>query len=136
MHFYSLPGNSNGKMSQGVYITQILEPIVQPWIEDGRDFVLKEDGDSGHGPSKSNPVRSWKEEHGLEFYFNYAASPDLAPIENRWQPAKVYLRKFPRWDDRTMKELILEGWAEVKQDSINQSVRSMPDRLQAVIALK
>lgn len=48
-------------MSQQAYIDQILEPIVKPWI-DKQDFVIEEDGDSGHGPGKSNIVRTWKQE--------------------------------------------------------------------------
>jgi hypothetical protein len=48
-------------------IDQILEPIVKLWLDEGQDFVLEEDGDSGHGPSKSNIVRTWKENNGLEF---------------------------------------------------------------------
>ena len=49
--FYNVPGNSNGKMSQRVYIDTILDPVVRPWVEAGEDFVLEEDGDSGHGIS-------------------------------------------------------------------------------------
>lgn len=80
--FYDVPGNTNDKMTQQVYIDQILEPVVKPWIESGQHFVLEEDGDSGHGPGKSNIVRTWKEQHGLKHYFNCASSPDLSPIEN------------------------------------------------------
>lgn len=40
--FYDIPGNTNGKMSQRVYIDQILEPIVKPWIDAHHDFVLEE----------------------------------------------------------------------------------------------
>lgn len=58
MTFYRVPGNTNGKMSQQVYIDQILEPIVKPWLMAGHDFALEEDGDSGHGPSKHNIVRT------------------------------------------------------------------------------
>ena len=54
IHFYEVPGNTNGNMSQQVYIDQILEPIVKPWIQAHQDFVLEEDGDSGHGPGKSD----------------------------------------------------------------------------------
>lgn len=59
-------------MAHQVYIDSILEPIVRPWLEDKQYFVLEEDGDSGHGTSRKNPVRSWKEENGLESYFNSA----------------------------------------------------------------
>ena len=106
IYFYEVPGNTNGKMSQKVYIDQILEPIVKPWIDAHHDFVLEEDGDSGHGPEKSNIVRTWKEANGLEFYFNCHSSPDLAPIENCWQPVKQHLHKYPHWDDNTTKEFL------------------------------
>ena len=102
IHFYEVLGNTNGKMSQRVYIDQILQPVVKPWIEAHHDFVLEEDGDSGHGPGKSNIVRTWKESNGLEFYFNCHSSPDLAPIENCWQPVKQHLHKYPHWDDNTL----------------------------------
>ena len=32
-----------------------------------------------------------------------------------------------------MRELALEGWAKVTQDSINKRVATMPDRLHAVL---
>ena len=44
-------------MSHEVYINQILEPVVKPWIQSGQDFVLKEDDDSGHGTGSNNIVR-------------------------------------------------------------------------------
>jgi hypothetical protein len=69
-------------MTQKAYIKQILEPVVKPLLEQGKDFVLFEDGDSGHGPGKNNPVRDWKESHGLKHYFNVSGSPDLNIIEN------------------------------------------------------
>ena len=105
--FYEIPENTNGKMSLQVYIDQILEPVVKPWLLEKQDFVLKEDGDSGHGKAKyCNIERQWKEVNGLEHFFNYASSPDLSPIENCWQP-KQHLKKFPHWDDHTTKELIV-----------------------------
>ena len=122
IHFYDVSGNKNGKMSQRVYIDQILDPIVKPWLDQGHNFVLEEDGDSGHGPGKSNIVRTWKEEHGLEHYFNCPSSPDLSPIENCWQPVKQELYKYPHWDDETTKGLIYEGWSHVSQGFINEKV--------------
>lgn len=36
-------------------------------------FVLKEDGDSGHGKAQNwNIVRAWKEENNFEYFFNCA----------------------------------------------------------------
>jgi hypothetical protein len=53
IYFYNVPGNTNGKMSQQVYISQILEPIVKPWIDRGDKFVLEEDGDSGQAEEQA-----------------------------------------------------------------------------------
>jgi hypothetical protein len=81
IYFYD-SGNQNGKMTHKAYIEQILEPVIKPLLEQGKDFVLFEDRDSGHGTSKNNPVRKWKEQHGLKHYFNVSNSPDLNIIEN------------------------------------------------------
>ena len=83
-------------MTHKVYRNQILEPVVKPWIESGRQFVLEEDGDSGHGGgNKENIVKKWKRDHGLVSYFNCHDSPDLSIIENCWQPVKQHLYKYP-----------------------------------------
>lgn len=58
--FYEVPGNSNGKMNQRVYINSILEPIVKPWLKAGEDFVLEKNKDSGHGSD-------WKAEYLIIF---------------------------------------------------------------------
>ena len=132
-----MPGNSNGKISLKVYRDQILEPIVKPWLEEGQRFVLEEDGDSEHGKAMNkNIIRRWKEENRLNYYFNYASSPDLSPIENCWQPPKQHLRKYPHWDDATTKSLIIEGWEAVSQRFINKKVKSMPQRLKDVLTNK
>ena len=121
-------------MTHQVYIDSILDPVVKQWLDRGDDFVLEEDGDSGHGTGKTrNKVKSWKAEHDLKHYFNCPQSSDLSIIENAWQPAKQHVRKFPHWDDNSLKELIIEGWGPVSQDFINERVDQMPARLQAVI---
>ena len=132
--FYDVPLNTNGKMTLKVYRDQILDLIIKPWLQAGQDFVLEEDRDSGHGVSKYNIVREWKEEYGLKHYFNCPRSPDLAPIENVWGMDKAYMRKFTHWTKAETEELAAEAWNEgVSQESINRLVDSMPARLKAVI---
>ena len=58
--FYEVPGNSNGKMSQRVYIDSILEPVVKSWLKRGDDFIMEEDGDSGHGSGKTTSYEDGK----------------------------------------------------------------------------
>jgi hypothetical protein len=130
--------SKNGKMSLQVYRDQILEPLVKPWLEQGHDFVLEEDNDSGHGggPSKKwNIVKAWKKNNNLDHYFNCPGSPVLTPIENCWRPPKQFLSRFPHWDEFETRELTIEGWSKVTQRFINQQVNSMPQRLQDCIDL-
>lgn len=44
--------------------------MVKPWLKAGENFVLEEDGNSGHGSGIINIVRDWKAEHRLKYYFN------------------------------------------------------------------
>jgi len=81
--------------------TQILEPVVKPWLERGDDFVLEEDQDSGHGMKGKKPqknlIQEWKREHHLEYYFNGSHCPDLVPIEDAWLAMKQFIRKYSYW---------------------------------------
>ncbi len=94
---------------------------------------MEEDGDLGHGTGKSNIVHKWKTTNHLKSYFNCAQSPDLAPIENMWQPTKQELRKYPHWDEHSTKELVVEAWDNVTMEFINKHMHSIPLRLQQVI---
>ncbi|KAK4119917.1 hypothetical protein N657DRAFT_674595 [Parathielavia appendiculata] len=95
--WYDVPSNNNGKLTMQAYRDQILEPVVGSWLRAGHSFVLEEDNDSGHGGRKrcNNIVNRWKEENGLESYFNCPLSPDFVPIERAWQLPKQYKWKEP-----------------------------------------
>lgn len=134
--FYEVPGNTNGKMSQRVYIDSILEPVVKPWLKAGEDFVLEEDGDSGYGSGKSNIVRDWKDERNLKYYFNCVHSPDLSPIENYQQVPKQTVGRQPHWDDETTITAIKQGWENLTQEKINEWIRSMPKRIDDVLDMQ
>ncbi|KAK4099712.1 hypothetical protein N658DRAFT_517214 [Parathielavia hyrcaniae] len=109
LYFYEVPGNTNGKMSMQVYRDEILEKAVGPWLAQGDQFILEEDGDSGHGTGKKNTIRDWKERHGLRHFFNTPGSPDLSPIENAWNTVKQYIAKFPSWTEEELRGLAIEG---------------------------
>ena len=83
--FYNA-GNSNRKMTTKAYIKQILEPYVIKQKEEGYQFTLEEDNNSGHGikpPSWRCKYNAFhlKKEKGIDQYGNAKYSPDLAPIE-------------------------------------------------------
>ncbi|KAF1809503.1 hypothetical protein P152DRAFT_461448 [Eremomyces bilateralis CBS 781.70] len=137
--FYNIPPNNTGKMSQEVYLNEILKPIVRPWIANHEYFVLEEDQDSGHAPPRStktkpSAVSQWKKDVGLQSYFNCAGSPDLAIIEDCFQPLKQYIRKFRHWEPDETRQLAQETWYEtLDQEWINKRILTMPDRLRKVI---
>ena len=137
-----MESNNNGKLSYQAYIDQILEPAIRPWLHQAKlgqidPFALEEDRDSSHGAgSKDNIVAKWKDQNGLDHYFNCPYSPDLAPIEQCWQPMKQELRKIPHWDDWNTKSIAQDGWNKVDYEFINPKVASLPKRLKEVIDRK
>jgi hypothetical protein len=125
-------------MTGAFYRDHILEPVVKPWIKHDPSFVLEEDRDSGHGiggkdRGATKLVNAWKRENNLKCYFNCTGSPDLAPIENAWQPVKQHIRKAPHFTKGETIKLALEGWEGITQDWINARIETIPKRLQDVV---
>ena len=122
-------------MSLQVYISQILELLIKPWLLKKQDFVIDEDGDSRYCKAKTcNIVRKWKGENNLEYFFNFVFSFNLSLIENCWQPPKKHLKKYLHLDDHTTKEFIMDGWGLVLQHCVNEKCQSMSKKLKYIIA--
>ena len=63
----------------------IFEGVIWFWLDVGKKFILKEDGDFGYGIGRrSNIVKAWKKEYGLKYYVNIPNSRDLLLIKNCW----------------------------------------------------
>jgi hypothetical protein len=131
IYFFNVSNNVSEKMSQRVYINQILKLIMKSWSN--HDFVLEEDNDSDHDSSKSNIVRTWKKTHNLKSYFNCDSSSNLSSVENCWVVSKQHVRKFLHWDDATIKNLIVKKWTHFSQSFINEKMIEMPHRLKTII---
>jgi transposase len=126
--------NKNGKMSQRIYVDQILEPHVSRWLEEGRGWILFEDNDSGHGGrSGSNIVRSWKEDNELKYIFNAPRAPWLNIIENAWRAPDqaVHLNAWKVQTANELYEIAEESWSSedsLPQKTINEWVLSARQR--------
>ncbi|KZL83809.1 kinesin related protein 1 [Colletotrichum incanum] len=53
---YEGSNNNNGKISQQVYIKDILELYMKKWLDEGKTFVLEEENDSSHGPGQRSKI--------------------------------------------------------------------------------
>jgi hypothetical protein len=133
--------SKNGKMTKELYLKQILKGTVKKWKEKGEDFVLEEDRDSGHGTSKKRrkdgtfacPVARWKEENGVESFFNAPASPDLSPIENAWGYEKHDLRQQDQLQYEHFKAEIMRVWWSIPEQLIENLILGRRDGMKARI---
>ncbi|KAK4243114.1 hypothetical protein C7999DRAFT_44998 [Corynascus novoguineensis] len=104
LYFYEVLENTNGKMLIKVYRDEILNKVVGSWLTRGDQFVLEEDGDSGHGTGKKNI-----------------------------NAVKQYIARFPTWTKEELRNLAVEAWNTLSQESINGWVDSMVQRMQDVV---
>lgn len=74
-------------INEELYFGRGPRPVVEPWFEAGPECVLDEDGGSGHS---THSVRKWKEDDGLNSYFNCVHLLDLPPIGNCWLISKSH----------------------------------------------
>jgi len=123
--------SSNGKMTGKIYIDRVLSEV-QNWIDNGQKFILEEDQDSAHGVGKDSQVRKYKEQMGLQYFFNASGSPDLAPIENIWRAQKQKINDIDHFSDDALVEAIYRAWAEIDQGAINRYVDSMVRRMDSL----
>jgi hypothetical protein len=68
------PPNENGAINQQIYM-EILKKEVKRWPQ---DWVLEENGASGHGKGQTSELYKWKKTWYPEQYFNRPYSPNLA----------------------------------------------------------
>lgn len=69
IYFYEVLGNTNDKISQKVYIYQMFESIMKPWINIYHDFIWEEDSDISYGLGKSNIVYTMEGSQWLGILF-------------------------------------------------------------------
>lgn len=122
-----------GSMTAHQYITEILEDHVVPYagfIGDG--FTLMHDNARAH---TTGIVHGYLQEVGIPVMQWPARSPDLNPIEHLWDQLK---RKVRSRDPAptTLQELqdaVIEEWDSIPQEEVLKLVRSMRERMEAVI---
>lgn len=122
-----------GSLTGHRYITEILEVHVVPYAGFiGEGFTLMHDNARAHTAAI---VRDYLQEVGISVMPWPARSPDLNPIEHLWDHLK---RKVRSRDPAptTLQELesaVVEEWTTIPQEEVLKLIRSMRERMQAVI---
>lgn len=63
-------------------------------------------------------------------------SPDLNVIENIWALWKDKVGKRQPNNEAELREIGLEEWQNITQEEVRKYIRSMPDRIEAVLRSK
>jgi transposase len=117
------------------FVRNVYEDVLSNyWLShDGDGYVLMEDGAAIH---RSKVSAAWREEIGLTKLDWPATSPDLNPIEHLWYQIKCLIEKKERpTRQEFMFAQVEEAWNELPQENIEKLIRSMPDRMEAVIKM-
>ena len=121
-----------GNIAAKTYIQHIV-PTVHKFWESNEDYLLMEDGAAAH---RAKITLEAYNRLGVTRIDWPASSPDLNPIENVWRLLKARLRKRTDWPYtlEAMEHAIKEEWEALCLEDYLHYIRSMPERVQAVIA--
>ncbi len=121
-----------GNMTGEIY-RDILEGNIQDLFLSDEKLILQDDNDSKH---RSLIVRQWKADYQIKSLNWPSNSPDLNPIENIWAILKRKVNETcPVSKDEYIK-YIEEKWCEITEETIINTIGSMPNRIQMVIENK
>lgn len=127
---------SGAKLDSGKYTQHILDPLLIPFWHQACEFygwtVVLEDGAPGH-KGISTECRRLNEMESLPWV---AQSPDLNLIEILWADLEVELGlRYDRIDDmELLQEELHREWGNITKERLLGLIKTMPDRLRAVIA--
>lgn len=126
-------GGQGGNLTAERYVTDIIEDHVVPYagfVGDG--FVLMQDNAR---PRTARIVSDFLQEAGIRTLNWPANSPDLNLIEHLWDELKrrVHARNPPPMNHRDLKQALYEEWETIPQETAANLIKSMRNRLQAVI---
>lgn len=128
-----------GRMNSEKY-EEVLESALMPSLTsifgdtnlDG--VIFQQDNAPCH---KSATTMRWFRDNNIELLDWPAQSPDLNPIEHLWGILKRRIKEHSSITSKTaLKNALINEWQAITREDCSKLVRSMPDRISAVIKSK
>lgn len=135
--FLGAEDNDISSMSQGDYISQIIQRHVQP-IATVRRLIYLDNGSWGYENSNGsqNLVHTYLDSLQLPHIQNPPASPDLNILKDVLLILKKRLQRRSIGDQVQLKVAVLEEWDKITTKEINKLVDSMKIRMDKVLSKK
>ena len=133
------PGGKGGGMNTDRYISQVLEAHLGPFYhrmeKERPGIVFQQDGAPSH---TAKVTKKWLADHGIDLFPHPPNSPDLNPIEPLWHDLKTIIRGAPHLPTTVPKliKAVQDAWEKLPIADIDKHIKTMPDRVQAVLAAK
>ena len=126
--------NMDGKFLKGILGTHLIESAELHYnTEEAEEWWFLQDNDPKH---KSNLVRTWLFNNGIQRIDFPPYSPDLNPIENLWADLARRVEEFQCDTMEELQDIVAEQWKETDKELLRSLAHSMPERCQAVIDAK
>ena len=127
-------GGVNGRRFRRQVLSKMLPFIRQLQIE-RPGLMFQQDNAPSH---KADLTKGWIARKGIRLFPHPAYSPDISPIEPIWRVLKRKINNRPRHPTSLaeLEQAIREEWANIPQMVIDNYIRAMPKRLQALYKAK
>ena len=124
-----IPTTMDAKLYVNILDNNLIQSATDLGIQD--NFIFQSDNDPKH---TSRLAKTWLMVHLIECLVWPPQSPDLNIIENLWDYLDSHIPKSSRKSYNLFKTAIFETWRNIPQELINNLIKSIPNRLQEVIA--
>jgi transposase len=133
-YMYIFNENMDGTLLKGILGTHLVESAELHYdVEHAEPWWFLQDNDPKH---KSNLVRTWLFNNGIQCIDFPPYSPDLNPIENLWADLARRVEEFQCETMEELQDIVAEEWKKTPKKLLRKLARSMPVRCQAVIDAK
>jgi transposase len=133
-YMYIFNDNMDAKLLQNILGTHLIESAELHFdVEHAEGWWFLQDNAPQH---KSFLIRTWLFNHGIQCIDFPPYSPDLNPIENLWADLARRVEKFQCDSMEELQDIVAQEWKETPKDYLRSLARSMPERCQAVIAVR